>query len=279
MARRGLRRLPPFKDYLFRAAVLLSISFVALTFVIVTYRPPTPNHGQSEQAKSDQENIQSKSFGEKLFDDPTAFFTMVLAGLTFVLAGVSSIQIYFLLSADRTTRLSARAAIKSAEVAARTVRSIENTAARQLRAYVGTIGTGFNGPWNNLPFSVTVTIKNFGQTPAIDFDTAVYLRVLTNPLQGMFPPDDFHFSFRNQSLMPGKETIVVCELEIKDALVSAIILDGISKETMALYVVGRIVYADVFGGVNYTNIRMLAKGKRIGTNAPFIDAPEGNETT
>ena len=279
MVRRGLRRLPPFKDYLFRAVVLFSLTFFALALIIVTYRPPAPKNSQSEQAEADQQNIESKTFGQRLLEDPTAFFTMVLAGLTLVLASVSSLQIYFLISADRTTRLAARSAVKSAEVAARTVRSIEDTANIQLRAYVGSKGAGFNTAWINPPFSVTVTIRNFGSTPAINFETAIYLQVLPHPFPGEFPPGNFNFRHGRQSLMPGNESIVVCELRIDDPLISNIVVNAIRQGSMALYIIGRIQYDDVFGMKRFTNMRMLTSGERTSTNAPFIDAPEGNETT
>lgn len=100
-------------------------------------------------------------------DERVAFFTALLAVVTGILAAVSATQIFFLISADKTARLSADAAQKSADAA---IKSADAAIAAQrpwLKANLsicgdvcesGTVGTAM--------FNFTVT--NIGNSPATD---------------------------------------------------------------------------------------------------------------
>jgi hypothetical protein len=56
------------------------------------------------------ESQPAKTLWDRTTDEPIALYTLFLAIFTFVLAFISSIQIYFLIRADRTARISADAA-------------------------------------------------------------------------------------------------------------------------------------------------------------------------
>jgi hypothetical protein len=73
------------------------------------------------EGATDQEQP-SKTFGkavsiiwDRTWDDPVAFYTFVLAIFTALLAVVSATQIYFLIRADKTARISAEAAQATAD--------------------------------------------------------------------------------------------------------------------------------------------------------------------
>jgi hypothetical protein len=58
-----------------------------------------------------------ETFWQRTTDDPVAAYTAVLAIFTAALVGVSAIQIFFLIKADKTAAVSAEAALKAAKAA------------------------------------------------------------------------------------------------------------------------------------------------------------------
>ncbi len=271
MVRRGLRRLPPFKDYLFRAMVLLTLSIFVVGFALSRNPPANPPQSQSESAQSGEQQKSKETFWERLTDDPTAYFTAVLALFTFVLAGTSFFQIYFLFSADRSTRLAARAAINSANIAARTVRSIEDTAERQIRAYVGVERayltslpiTGFIG--------FVISIRNGGATPS--FDQVANLVTSVAPV-GISPDvvADADISQKSKaSLMPGSSS----EIKIDRFQLPPGIQTFAIAGNACVWITGEIIYKDVFGKMRSTKVRMMANPGSI----TFVFAEGGNHAT
>jgi hypothetical protein len=137
----------------------------------------------------------------------------------------------------------------------------EDTAARQLRAYVGAEEIGFeinsslaaflgeNDETGIFRHFAWIMIKNFGQTPA--FEVEVHVRIVTIPF-AMRLPDNFDFNglfgklesknFVSKSFLQGGQTeISKIGLENANAVIQA------RNKDLSLYVFGRIYYRDAFG--------------------------------
>jgi len=114
-------KLPPLRDALFRAVVLLGLIVLGVAFSL--HRDDqSPSHQHEGSSEQGTEHVgPPKSFAAKTLEDPTAFFTATLAFLTFSLACVGVAQVYYLNRSDQTARISADAARKAAEVAERTL--------------------------------------------------------------------------------------------------------------------------------------------------------------
>lgn len=80
-----------------------------------TEHPPTAKTEQKRPAKTWRENL--SSIWDSTWDEPVVFYAFVLAVLTGVLALVSFVQGIFLFRADKTARISAEAANRSARAA------------------------------------------------------------------------------------------------------------------------------------------------------------------
>jgi hypothetical protein len=89
--------------------------------VAPTLHPPTQTQtaGQrgDETTNKNGGKKPKESFWQRTTDDPVATFTAALTLFTAVLAGASSAQFYFLIKADKTTRIAADAATKAANAA------------------------------------------------------------------------------------------------------------------------------------------------------------------
>lgn len=109
MSTRALRDNLSIATFALALIILASIFGLHQDHVAYSQYCELPSHAGEQACKLDRE-----PFLEKLLSDPTALFTAVLAGLTFVLALTGSVQIVFLVRADATARMSAEAALKSA---------------------------------------------------------------------------------------------------------------------------------------------------------------------
>lgn len=207
----------------------------------------------------------------KWTDEVQAWSAAVVALLTLVLLVVSGFQFRFLIRSTRATERAANAARASVDLT-------RETAERQLRAYVGTSRIYFRSFTPEAPVSVAVEIRNFGATPVHDYRTDLWLEVHPHPVPwpGAFVGTEAAATNRTDSLMPGNESVAICELPQG---IPADLHAGIRGETFALYLCGTISYRDVFGKKQQTGVRKIAHGRRIETNSPFIDAPEGNGST
>jgi hypothetical protein len=78
---------------------------------------------------------------------------------------------------------------RATEAALKAVEITEETARRELRAYVGTSRVYFRDFRRDRPISVVVEIQNFGQTPAYNYRTNLWLEVSPYPEAGPFNTD------------------------------------------------------------------------------------------
>jgi hypothetical protein len=102
----------------------IALGFLLATAVWAVASVTIPAAQDQHVAQSNARPDSAKTFGKRLsiiwdrtWEDPVAFYTFVLSIFTGLLAIVTATQIVFLIRADRTARITAEAAKKSAEAA------------------------------------------------------------------------------------------------------------------------------------------------------------------
>ena len=132
----------------------------------------------------------------------------------------------------------------------RTVKSAEDTAARQLRAYVGVREFEIESfVVGEVPI-VRFEIANFGQTPSYRTRIWVGVGYLPNPMTGTFPEPNHGTTFR--VLSPGDN---ITRNTRAEGVLTQEILDAITAKTTRLCVVGQVEYRDAFGRDHRTDFR------------------------
>jgi hypothetical protein len=140
------------------------------------------------------------------------------------------------------------------------------TAHRQLRAYVAVSGIVYEPPIEGQAPRVTVTIQNFGATPAYKLAIAVDAQIASNQQQlsvaisssrtlGHLPPGVEFAITRSALIYPGTVP--------RDEADSA----------RSVFVHGCIEYVDTFGDPHFTRFRL-----QDGAGQKFFACQEGNET-
>jgi hypothetical protein len=164
-----------------------------------------------------------------------------------------------------------RVAKQSADAATATVKTMSDTAERQLRAYVFPVSAQSipdgPGPGN---FRVKVKIKNSGQTPAYESVSWCGVGVSTFPIPSDFPDESANSG--SYSIAPGGDIELGGPL---DPITPAQYL-AISKATHAIYAFGVIRYVDAFQQKRFTNFRMFCAGEAL-SKGRFMFCKEGNE--
>jgi hypothetical protein len=142
--------------------IWLAASFALIFLVIgaavyaVQYYEPTQQHAEQEA----QNQGEAKAI-DILASERVAYYTKVLAIFTGALTGMGLLQIFFLFRADRTAEKTANAALRSAQAA---------IGVELPKVFVTSIKLEQRGMGNfeaqiQVP-RATVTVKNFGRTPA-----------------------------------------------------------------------------------------------------------------
>ena len=159
--------------------------------------PVQPKHQPHYQHSRDsaEKTIGPKSAEERTADytEALADYTEALVFVTFLLAVVSSVQIGFLIRADRTARVAADAAHRSAGVAEK---ALDQTSAPYLdvtatpKAIIHRFpGGGISAEFMDKTVSAEYVIHNYGQSPAIILE--IYqscIRSAGLPSEISFPP-------------------------------------------------------------------------------------------
>jgi len=154
---------------------------------------------------------------------------------------------------------------------------LNETAERQLRAYVNIIKIIGRNLDDRHAF--TIEIRNYGQTPAYDVRTegAIVLTTQTPLEHELALPADPPFIGGAGTLAPGAENHI--RIEIKPPL-SNEELDQVRLGTKAIYIFGRIRYIDAFNHHRQTSFRyLIGGGELISPTGNCAIAREGNEAT
>lgn len=187
--------------------------------------------------------------------DSVGLYTLVLAAFTALLVVVSGVQGYFLLHANKTARIAAEAAKKSADI----IPAIERPYlfVKGMTAFVPEGQYAY--PSQNTPRypSVEAAFFNYGRTPANIAEAAIFVRILDHmPTDA----DAVHVLVGEGS----KSTIeVIIGPDREWSFPTARCIEPISEFGVgkALYCWGYIKYRDIFGNIHPTNFCRQYAGK------------------
>jgi hypothetical protein len=255
-----------------RIAAMLNHMIEAATSDLIAEENAQQRERQEQREIADLQAQQDMAlWAERMFWASIATVALTAVGLVLILR-----TLHYVARATRAVIKAAEDAERGVRATARAVEITEDTAKRQLRAYVGTSRVYF-GDFNPArPISVIVEIQNFGQTPAYDYQPTLWLEVRPHPEVGAaFSTNEVALTDGTESLMPGNKSIVICKFDHPRI---AELITAIERDLCALYLLGTIRYRDIFGNDRYTNARKLTHGDRIRTNSPFINPTEGNES-
>jgi hypothetical protein len=169
----------------------------------------------------------------------------------------------------------ADAAKESAEVAQTTVKTMEDTAERQLRAYIHVGGGKDKGPILDAPDGpeVWLLLKNTGQTPAYKVEHWIKAGILPYPLNSDLTGPDESAKMTKIVLPPGVEMNLFWKTgtPLERAQIDAI-RDGTECR---LYVWGEVHYLDAFDKPRFTKFRFMHGGPTRGVDIEACE--EGND--
>lgn len=225
----------------------------------------------AESADDRLDKQQAAKFRE--LDSSTSHWIMLL---TAGMLGVAAFQAWMFLTQLQLMKRSMTVAEAAASAADRSVETMQDTARRQLRAYLSIDRAWIEFPEPGVP-SVTVVIKNAGQTPAHDLSHWIHQWIETYPLkiQLPVPPHGFVMS---ASLLGSGATHDMCITHPKP-IIKLPFLEQIGTPDATIYVYGEITYKDVFGEKQFLKYRLMHGGPH--KQPPGILSPceEGNEAT
>jgi hypothetical protein len=133
---------------------------------------------------------------------------------------------------------------------------LQNTAKKQLRAYVGVSECGLKLEPPNIPEG-QVNVKNCGQTPAYKVRHWVGIAVLPHPLVSKLPEPPGGLQSSVSILPPGGHHTLVVPVKTP---IRACDLPSLYSPEHTVYVYGQIVYEDIFGDEWSTDYRFFCGG-------------------
>ena len=196
-------------------------------------------------------------------DELLAGFTILLAIVTLALWGST-----------------AQLAEDAKATGARTITTMEDTAKRQLRAYVFPIHSGLSNLVVGGVPAFHVTIKNSGQTPAYRVKHRAAGWITTYPIEGAFPeiPPPGEQMVSTNNLGPGGDQVK--NGNCSDVPLTAGTMSDLEKGKSAIYVYGEINFRDAFGKDRWVNYRHMTGGSVGFRRDGFIvHCEDGNETS
>jgi hypothetical protein len=194
---------------------------------------------QHESHKTSADKTDNKP-AEITPEEQIAKYTWWLALLTGCLVGVAGIQGYFLLRSDKTARITAEAARKSADV----IPNIE-------RPYVFVDAISLNNMSTAIPL-LEIRFHNYGRTPANIAEVVIYFRILDHlPTEADIPPT---------KATPAEEAEIIIAADKSWTSPTCWCFDKVDGPIWAkaragdlsIYAWGHIKYRDVFGNTNPT---------------------------
>jgi hypothetical protein len=271
-------------------AALIGIAvFVAAVMVLTLSSSSPPPHQQAGEGSAANQNGKEgekrelhKTLWERTTEDPVAFFTfwlVIFTGLLFVVAGL---QVWLLIRAEDVSLQTAQAAKESADAAKEAadanraaVRLAENTAQRQLRAYVNFYDITSSEIAEGRAIAIRINMRNFGQTPAYDVVNLFGTVFDVIPSPKPFP----HKSDRSRVDYLSKTTLgpsAPMSVTVQIAPIPADKMAAFRAGKYALYLYGELIYRDAFGKTHHLHYRALQGGGPQDPPGYFSGAEDGN---
>jgi hypothetical protein len=199
-----------------------------------------------------------------LMHDAAGFFTSLL-----VIVGLFQLGVFYwqlrlirrsLIDAERAANAAQRSAdiaTRQADTARATLETMQDTAQRQLRAYVVALGKDFSQRGTDDRFVLHIDIRNTGQTPAYNVKAVSRTCVLEHPLNTAF---DFTL---NEGVEPSVTMLGPQQFFEHDSVAESVLSDIQLSEIRAaigpgdigirLYTYGTVTYRDAFQIERHTN--------------------------
>ena len=140
------------------------VAFVAIALATPSDKSHQQQYQQNSEAisqQSAQEDESWETLWKRTKSDPVAFFTAVLSITTAALFTLGLVQIGFLIKADRTAGISAKAATEAAEIAQKSLVAAN-------RAWLSPTNAILTKPMEGgLPIQIQIHIVNVGREPAL----------------------------------------------------------------------------------------------------------------
>jgi hypothetical protein len=209
---------------------------------------------------------------DRTWDDPVAFYTFVLGIFTALLAIVSGTQIYFLTRADKTARITAEAAKKSAEIAEKSL-----LAANRPVIAIDTIKLCDSNELSVRPH-IEFGLKNSGAGVAIVNNVSTTIqtaipRALTLETNSKLVASDVH-----GAIAPGQ---AIGGLQVNSEILDTKEVQNIRAGKMALSVIFQIALQDIFHNPYNQTIPMTFNHQHSGFERVGLTAeqkPDGKPT-
>jgi hypothetical protein len=247
----------------------IALGFLAATVLWIgilgwqaSYAPTDSEKRQCEEtaAKPGHKSEECKTLWERTTSDPVAFFTFWLVVSTIGL-GVSTVLLWRAgekqyrhariagIRQSRDMRESLRVAEKSADVGLAAIHLSEETAERQLRAYITPAGAVIFARGTDC--RLHIKFVNSGQTPAYKFQC--WYNFAVRPLAGAPPFDNVGTPVGGSVIGAGDFNHIIRDFAITPAQKEAI-TDGL----LGIFVWGRVTYQDAFRNSRFLHFRLIA---------------------
>jgi hypothetical protein len=249
-----------------------------------------PAQDTKEKADKEERERQEKAvIDEKLafetqriadYTDRLALFTIFIFCVAVSQAGLFVWQLLYMRKGMEEAAIAAKAAKESAEtakiqagVARDTLQTMQDTAERQLRAYVGVSQFSISKVETGAPEAV-VHIKNFGQTPAYNMQTWIHMWITRHPLRIILPVAPESLLKSTAILHPGCEVV---HFMPKEPAVKPEHIASLGTPEGTIYVYGEITYRDAFKNPRTTKFRLIYGGREPNRPGLLKHDSDGNE--
>lgn len=257
-----------FPDIVFGA--LLAVALLAVGLVIGAGHQPTPRPSNEQGKRENDKQIIYRSFSDWIWQDASGFFTFGLVLIGGLQLGLFYWQLRLMREGTEDTAQAVMAANKSAQAARvqadtarETLKTMQETAQRQLRAYVVIKDPTIRlFPQNPLGATKSVVgFRNTGQTPAYNFRISGYVSLQPVLDEARLVVPVFDQNYGTSTLAPGAEEFVWMDQQFLPANQFA----ALAAHGMAAYLHGIARYEDIFKRtwtLNYRAVTGLGRGMR-----------------
>lgn len=238
----------------------------------ITGGQPRAGHDSQSDKRTDQPTDYERQLADAT--EKLAQYTAWLVFATIFLALLATAQAVQVARSEKTARAAAGAAIKSSDVA-------EDTAMRQLRAYIAVSDCSKQSIGPN--WTVRYTLENVGKTPA--FNVCVRATACVRPYEMGAPLPTFSLPIERTlfgTLFPGAKDTRMAEGESLDYDPDnpGAGKDPLTQKDRALFLVVEVSYVDAFGRTHSTRRTLhSANVVELVKRDQFLVSPEGNDAT